>query len=107
MRILFINNHGGGFADHIEVASETTYAADTGTKLEAYQRLGIREYFLFDPQGEFYHPTLRGYRLTRGRYAPIRPVEGAALPSRRLGVPRRGCLVAGVHHSHATFIVYM
>ena len=24
MRILFINNHGGGFADHIEVASNTT-----------------------------------------------------------------------------------
>lgn len=24
MRILFINNHGGGFADHIEVAEATT-----------------------------------------------------------------------------------
>lgn len=27
MRILFINNHGGGFADHIEVAESTTVAA--------------------------------------------------------------------------------
>ncbi|MBL8795469.1 MAG: molybdopterin converting factor [Planctomycetia bacterium] len=27
MRILFINNHGGGFADHIEVADATTVAA--------------------------------------------------------------------------------
>jgi sulfur carrier protein ThiS len=26
MRILFINNDGGGFADHIEVAAETTVA---------------------------------------------------------------------------------
>ncbi|MBL8792408.1 MAG: molybdopterin converting factor [Planctomycetia bacterium] len=26
MRILFINNHGGGFADHIEVAEATTVA---------------------------------------------------------------------------------
>ena len=27
MRILFINNDGGGFADHIDVAAETTVAA--------------------------------------------------------------------------------
>jgi sulfur carrier protein ThiS len=26
MRILFINNHGGGFADHIDVAEATTVA---------------------------------------------------------------------------------
>lgn len=26
MRILFINNHGGGFADHIEVTEATTVA---------------------------------------------------------------------------------
>jgi len=26
MRIVFINNHGGGFADHIEVAEATTVA---------------------------------------------------------------------------------
>ena len=26
MRILFINNHGGGFADHIEVQEGTTVA---------------------------------------------------------------------------------
>ena len=26
MKILFINNHGGGFADHIEVESGTTVA---------------------------------------------------------------------------------
>ena len=26
MRILFINNHGGGFADHIEVQDGTTVA---------------------------------------------------------------------------------
>ena len=27
MKILFINNDGGGFADHIEVEAETTVAA--------------------------------------------------------------------------------
>ena len=69
-----------------EIASPSTHAEDTGNKFVVYQTLGIREYFLFDPQGEFYSPTLMGYHLVRGRYARIRPVEGAALPSRRLGV---------------------
>ena len=69
-----------------EIASPSTHMEDTGDKFQVYQTLGIREYFLFDPQGEFYSPTLIGYHLVRGRYARIRPVEGAALPSRRLGV---------------------
>ena len=69
-----------------EIASPSTHMEDTGDKFQVYQTLGIREYFLFDPQGEFYSPTLMGYHLVRGRYARIRPVEGAALPSRRLGV---------------------
>ena len=69
-----------------EIASESTHAEDNGDKLQVYQSLGIKEYFLFDPHGEFYDPTLRGHRLTRGRYVPIRPVEGATLPSRQLGL---------------------
>jgi Uma2 family endonuclease len=69
-----------------EVASDSTYVADTGPKFEAYQRLGIREYFLFDPEGAFYDPTLIGYRLVRGRYVPIRPVRGNILPSEQLGL---------------------
>jgi hypothetical protein len=33
MRNLFINNHGGGFADHIEVPVGTTVAALFGQKM--------------------------------------------------------------------------
>jgi Uma2 family endonuclease len=69
-----------------EIASASTHAEDTGDKFQVYQSLGIKEYFLFDPYGEFYDPPLMGYRLVRGRYARLRPVEGAALPSRRLGL---------------------
>jgi Uma2 family endonuclease len=68
-----------------EIASENTHAEDTGDKFQVYQGLGIREYFLFDPEGAFYDTPLMGYHLVRGRYARLRPVEGAALPSRRLG----------------------
>jgi Uma2 family endonuclease len=69
-----------------EIASENTHAEDTGDKFQVYQSLGIREYVLFDPEGAFYDTPLMGYHLVRGRYARLRPVEGAALPSRRLGV---------------------
>ena len=69
-----------------EIASKSTHAEDTGDKFQVYQCLGIREYYLFDPQGEFYSPTLMGYRLVRGRYSRVRPVEGDALPSRQLGL---------------------
>jgi hypothetical protein len=33
MRILFINNDGGGFADHIDVAENTTVAELFGQRL--------------------------------------------------------------------------
>ena len=40
MRILFINNDGGGFADHIEVAAETTLAALFAQRLPGRERPG-------------------------------------------------------------------
>src|SRR5438046_2180238 len=39
-----------------------------------------REYFLFDPKEDYLDPSLRGYRLSRGKYVPIKQVEGR-LPS--------------------------
>jgi len=69
-----------------EIASKKTHREDTGDKFQVYQSLGIREYFLFDPQGEFFDPPLMGYRLVRGRYARLRPVEGDTLLSRQLGL---------------------
>ena len=69
-----------------EIASDTTHVRDTSETFEAYQRLGIREYFLFDPENRVYDPTLEGYQLEGGRYVPIQPVEGDILPSQRLGL---------------------
>jgi hypothetical protein len=37
MRILFINNDGGGFADHVEVADGTTVGTLFGQKLPERQ----------------------------------------------------------------------
>jgi Uma2 family endonuclease len=68
----------------IELTSSSTRAEDTKKKFKLYQDvLKVSEYFLFDPKGDYLHPSLQGHRLTRGRYVPIRPVRDR-LPSRVL-----------------------
>ncbi len=56
----------------LEVMSRTSVRRDTVTKYELYERLGVREYWLYDPteQGVL-DPRLRGYVLVEGEYRPI------------------------------------
>ena len=55
----------------IEMLSEEDSEDDVGPKQFTYEYLGVREYWLFDPEG-FELPTpLVGYRLHEGRYQPI------------------------------------
>ncbi len=51
-----------------EIASPGTWRADLTTKRRLYERLGIGEYILFDPQAKFLQPVLQGYRLIEGAY---------------------------------------
>lgn len=70
----------------IEITSSSTRAEDTRKKFELYQKvLKVNEYFLFDPFEDYLHPSMQGYRLSRGRYLPIRPILGR-LPSQTLGL---------------------
>ena len=70
----------------IELTSSSTRRADTGRKFELYRDvLKVREYFLFDPNGDYLTPSMQGWRLVRGAYRAIRPVEGR-IPSRELGL---------------------
>ncbi|MCP4249329.1 MAG: Uma2 family endonuclease, partial [bacterium] len=69
-----------------EITSESTKAEDTGTKYRLYQQLGVTEYVLFDPQGEYLTPPLRGYELVGGRYRPMSPAADGSLHSRQLDV---------------------
>ncbi len=70
----------------IEISSRKTRREDTVTKFTLYQDvLKVREYFLFDPFGEYLDPPLKGYRLRGGVYQPIRAVAGR-LPSLELGL---------------------
>ena len=70
----------------IELTSSSTRDEDLETKFELYQdTLRVREYFLFDPLGDYLDPPLRGHRLRQGEYRAIRALEGR-LPSRVLGL---------------------
>lgn len=65
----------------LELTSPSTYANDRDTKFALYQRLGVREYWLYDPTPEqFLHPFLQGNRLVNGQYQTI-PVTPAPQPA--------------------------
>ena len=59
----------------MEVASPSTAENDLGWKRELYQRIGVQEYWRFDPTGgELYGRTMVGERLVDGEYEEY-PVE--------------------------------
>ncbi|WP_395143300.1 Uma2 family endonuclease, partial [Armatimonas sp.] len=62
----------------IEITSRKTKNEDIVTKYALYERLGIHEYFLFDPTGtHLKDQRLRGFRLGEaGHYQPIAHTEG-------------------------------
>ncbi len=73
----------------IETTSRKTRRKDTTTKPELYARLGVKEYFLFDPDLEYLDPPLQGYRLRGGAYVRMKPGHDGGLTSRELGLRLR------------------
>jgi Uma2 family endonuclease len=57
-----------------EITSSETQKEDLGKKYGLYARLGVAEYYLFDPCGDYLDPPLRGYQLAGEDYFH-RPVE--------------------------------
>ncbi len=68
----------------IEITSQSTAAEDITTKYNLYESLGVSEYFIFDPLEEYIAGQLRGFRLVRNRYAPIRVNRDGTLTSQEL-----------------------
>ena len=64
---------GGRFADFVlEVTSKSTRREDERTKKALYAKLGVREYWQFDPEGDYLDPMLKGHRLDPERkYLPL------------------------------------
>ena len=77
----------------LEVASRSTWREDVGRKLGVYAELGVTEYFLYDPRGEYLAPRLQGHRLVGGVYEGQVSVESIdrtlTLRSETLGLELR------------------
>lgn len=70
----------------IEVTSESSRSEDLIEKKETYARLGVKEYFLFDPLREYLHPPLQGFRLSGSWYGEIEPDGDGSLTSEVTGL---------------------
>jgi Uma2 family endonuclease len=80
-------NEGGAVpAVCIELASRKTWQANLGPVRDDYEAQGVREYFIFDPRVQFQDEPLMGFRLRRGRYAPIRPDREGGMDARQLNL---------------------
>lgn len=54
-----------------EITSEGTREKDTGFKKTLYEQLGVKEYWLFDPKGEWIENKLKGFCLEKEVYEEI------------------------------------
>ena len=67
----------------LEITSASTRREDERTKRQRYARWSVREYFLYDPRGEWLTPPLQGFELHGKRY---RRMRDAALPNGQPGL---------------------
>jgi Uma2 family endonuclease len=60
-----------------EVTSKSTKREDWVTKMALYARLGVQEYYLYDPTGDYLRPTLQAFQLQGKDYLPMSPANQA------------------------------
>lgn len=65
----------------LEITSESTAHIDQGAKKGLYARLGVQEYFQYDPTADYLEPPLQGLTLVEDRYfsLPAQTLEGGTL----------------------------
>lgn len=61
----------------LEITSKSTRGEDQGVKRGIYAYLGVREYWQYDPTGDYLDPPLQGLQLIERNYWPLR----AAIPA--------------------------
>ena len=74
----------------MEMSSRKTIQEDVGKKKALCARLGVREYFLYDPEAEVLEPPLQGFYLVENAVMPeyrrIEPNEDGSVASKVLGL---------------------
>jgi Uma2 family endonuclease len=84
-RSWFVWEEGVAPAVVFEFTSRATRGEDEGSKKELYERLGVSEYFLFDPLDSYLRPALQGFRLVGGSYQAM-PLLAGGIESQALGL---------------------
>lgn len=69
-----------------EVTSISTQREDDIVKPRVYADIGVKEYFMFDPEGEYLHRRLRGYQLVDGEYEIMAADAAGGIYSPELGL---------------------
>lgn len=90
-----------------EVTSRSSRREDEIFKPRVYARLGVKEYFLYDPTSDYLDPPLQGYRLERGDHTRIEPDDAGTLGCEQLDITLRldgGSLV--MHDSDSGEVLY-
>jgi Uma2 family endonuclease len=70
----------------IELASENSWREDLYEKPPLYRQLGVREYFVFDPEDKYLHPQLQGFRRKGRRFVAMKAEPDGSLGSELLGL---------------------
>ena len=70
----------------VEITSKSTRLEDKGNKKALCEMLGVTEYFLYDPWGEYLEPPLQGFRLAADGYKAIAVDDTGALRADTLGL---------------------
>lgn len=69
-----------------EVTSKKTRQEDQVEKPRVYSSLGVKELYLFDPEGDYLRPRLKGFELIRKKYVPLSTDDNGRLFSKELGL---------------------
>jgi Uma2 family endonuclease len=69
-----------------EIASRRTWRIDLNEKPNLYAEIGVKEYFIFDPEYKYLKPVLQGFRRVKGKAVPLKPAGDGSLVSKELGL---------------------
>jgi len=85
-RVYFLWEEGVAPQVVIELSSEHTWKEDVFRKFHVYEKLGVNEYFIFDPTSDYIKgPPLIGFRLEDGEYVEME-INDDRLHSDELGL---------------------
>ncbi len=81
-----------------EVTPPSTWKQVPPPKKPIYERIGVQEYFIFDPLNQYLDEPLLGFRLVNRKYAPIPLNADGSMTCLELGVTlhRQGHLLRSV-----------